>query len=271
MALFGRRGGAADVVHERARRADRLAEEHARHEAAAQAVRSFDGLGPPAKRARVRRPPRASQGAAPGRVSPAAMRAMRMPDLPPSADLPARGGNFERRARRGRVRVDDGRAHLTIGKLVVVKFGASWCTHCAGMLPAFGDASRKRTRTRTSYSRTSTPCRTPRRTCGSRRRFRFSATVARWTRWRRSSRGTSRTACGSTRARTRRLLDVRSDAGTPRTFERSTSRLTYIEERRVFENTNRRPDRTPSLPGPASVNFTKSPTSQTSRRRRRPR
>ena len=29
------------------------------------------------------------------------------------------------------------------GAVVVVKFGASWCTHCAEMLPEFGDASRK--------------------------------------------------------------------------------------------------------------------------------
>ena len=88
-------------------------------------------------------PRRVSHGSIPGHVSSDAMRAMRMPDLPPSADLPARGGNF------GAVRGEDAFEAMmdehtrTKGKLVVVQFGASWCTHCAGMLPAFGDASRE--------------------------------------------------------------------------------------------------------------------------------
>jgi thioredoxin 1 len=141
MGLFGRRGGDADASTS-ARDAPTTAEEHARHEAAAQAVLRSMVSDPPPNVPAYDDPRRLSQGAAPGQVSPAAMRAMQMPDLPPSADLPARGGNF------GAVRGEDAfesmmQTHTsTKGKLVVVKFGASWCTHCAGMLPAFGDASR---------------------------------------------------------------------------------------------------------------------------------
>ena len=63
-----------------------------------------------------------------------------MPESPP-ADMPARGGNLsavrgeEAFAETMRVKGADG--------LVVVKFGASWCTHCAEMLSEFGEASRR--------------------------------------------------------------------------------------------------------------------------------
>ena len=64
-----------------------------------------------------------------------------MPEPSTPADMPARGGNLsavrgeEAFAETMRVKGADG--------LVVVKFGASWCTHCAEMLSEFGEASRR--------------------------------------------------------------------------------------------------------------------------------
>lgn len=91
------------------------ADEKARHEAAARAV----------LRSMAENPPAAALG---------------MTESPP-ADMPARGGNLsavrgeEAFAETMRVKGGDG--------LVVVKFGASWCTHCAEMLSEFGEASRR--------------------------------------------------------------------------------------------------------------------------------
>ena len=55
--------------------------------------------------------------------------------------MPTRGGNLSA------VRGEEAFARTMWEKgrdgLVVVKFGASWCTHCAGMLPEFGAASRE--------------------------------------------------------------------------------------------------------------------------------
>jgi len=94
-------------------------DERARHEAAARAVLRSMAEDPP--------------GAASSHVG--------MPELPPLPDMPARGGNLSA------VRGEEAFAETMRAKgrdgLVVVKFGASWCTHCAEMLPEFGDASRK--------------------------------------------------------------------------------------------------------------------------------
>ena len=93
-------------------------DERARHEAAARAVLRSMAEDPP--------------GAASSHVG--------MPELPPLPDMPARGGNLSA------VRGEEAFAETMRAKgrdgLVVVKFGASWCTHCAEMLPEFGAASR---------------------------------------------------------------------------------------------------------------------------------
>ena len=57
------------------------------------------------------------------------------------AGMPSRGGNLSA------VRSEEAFQRTLWEKgrdgLLVVKFGASWCTHCAGMLPEFGAASRE--------------------------------------------------------------------------------------------------------------------------------
>lgn len=143
MGLFARgRGG--DVASSTGGVNDlpKSAEEHARHEAAALAVlRSLTAI-PPKVPSSYDFPQRASQSPFPGEVSPNEMRALQMSDLPPHPALPVKGGNF------GAVRGEDAfdtmldSQFATKGKLVVVNFGASWCTKCADMLPVFGEASR---------------------------------------------------------------------------------------------------------------------------------
>ena len=54
--------------------------------------------------------------------------------------MPARGGNLS--AVRGEEAFQRTLWEKGRDGLLVVKFGASWCTHCAGMLPEFGAASR---------------------------------------------------------------------------------------------------------------------------------
>jgi thioredoxin 1 len=63
------------------------------------------------------------------------------PPPPPPMGMPARGGNLS--AVRGEEAFQRTLWEKGRDGLVVVKFGASWCTHCAGMLPEFGAASRE--------------------------------------------------------------------------------------------------------------------------------
>lgn len=62
------------------------------------------------------------------------------PPPPPPIGMPSRGGNLS--AVRGEEAFERTLWEKGRDGLVVVKFGASWCTHCAGMLPEFGAASR---------------------------------------------------------------------------------------------------------------------------------
>ena len=115
----------------------------ARHEAAANAVLSSMRSNPPLIPTYVD-PQHAPKSSTIASVSPGEMRALQMPDLPPHPDMPVRGGNL------GAVRGEDQFEEMMNtqtrgkkGKLIVVNFGASWCTHCASLLPVFGDASRE--------------------------------------------------------------------------------------------------------------------------------
>lgn len=61
-------------------------------------------------------------------------------DAATMSGMPARGGNLS--AVRGEEAFQRTMWEKGRDGLLVVKFGASWCTHCAGMLPEFGAASR---------------------------------------------------------------------------------------------------------------------------------